>query len=185
MTKTTLFQALEDRENPDYIENNGPFECKWNNTWLGSGYYFWDAFKKNAEWWGTARYGNSYVICKAEFSYNHDNCLDLINEKHLQSFNETVQFLRKKGLFKENTTTVAKIIAFLKKTNSFKYSAVRAHDANSIKNPDFKRQIKFEEGRGFNLDLEPPYQICIYKPLSNSKLSNYKIIYPEEYVEVV
>ena len=38
-----IFQTLEDRNNPDEVESQGPFICT-NNPWLGKGYYFWDTF---------------------------------------------------------------------------------------------------------------------------------------------
>ena len=47
-----IFQTLEDRNNPDEVESQGPFICT-NNPWLGKGYYFWDTFLDLAHWWGT------------------------------------------------------------------------------------------------------------------------------------
>lgn len=34
-----LYQTVEDRDNPDYVLENGPFKCI-SNAWLGDGYYF-------------------------------------------------------------------------------------------------------------------------------------------------
>ena len=36
------YQTLENRSNPDQIEEQGPFLCRHKNAWLGEGYYFWD-----------------------------------------------------------------------------------------------------------------------------------------------
>jgi len=41
LEKKIIYQTLEDRGNPDEIERNGPFSCNWNNSWLGTGCYFW------------------------------------------------------------------------------------------------------------------------------------------------
>ena len=52
MDKRTLFQAIKDLDNPDEIEQNGPFKCRREDAWLGEGYYFWDSFVELAHWWG-------------------------------------------------------------------------------------------------------------------------------------
>ena len=38
------YQTLENRNNPDQIEEQGPFLCNRKSAWLGEGYYFWDSF---------------------------------------------------------------------------------------------------------------------------------------------
>lgn len=40
MDRRTLFQAVKDLDNPDEIEQNGPFKCRREDAWLGEGYYF-------------------------------------------------------------------------------------------------------------------------------------------------
>ena len=69
------YQTLENRNNPDKIEEQGPFLCSHKNAWLGKGYYFWDSFIENAHWWGQkgARYKNGYVICESTFELDEDN----------------------------------------------------------------------------------------------------------------
>jgi len=66
-----IYQTLEDRNNPDVVENQGPFLCNRKDVWLGIGYYFWDSFIENAHWWGKegARYKN-YFICESSFELN-------------------------------------------------------------------------------------------------------------------
>lgn len=39
-----LYQTVEDRNNPDDVEQHGPFLCTNKMAWLGHGYYFWDTF---------------------------------------------------------------------------------------------------------------------------------------------
>jgi hypothetical protein len=81
----TIYQTLENRGNLDFIENNGPFICKRNNAWLGTGYYFWESFIENAHWWGKEcnNYPNGYVICKAIYTENEEKCF---NEKYFACF---------------------------------------------------------------------------------------------------
>lgn len=44
MDKRALFQAVKDLDNPDEIEQNGPFKCRRKDAWLGEGYYFLGLF---------------------------------------------------------------------------------------------------------------------------------------------
>lgn len=60
-----VYQTLDDRGNPEEIENHGPYECRGGNSWLGPGFYFWDTHIQLGHWWGDTVYGNSYVVCKA------------------------------------------------------------------------------------------------------------------------
>ena len=39
----TGYHTVEDRDNPDEIEADGPFKCTRGDAWLGPGYYFWDS----------------------------------------------------------------------------------------------------------------------------------------------
>lgn len=59
MDRRTLFQAVKDLDNPDEIEQNGPFKCRREDAWLGEGYYFWDSFVELAHWWGRESLGNA------------------------------------------------------------------------------------------------------------------------------
>jgi len=186
----TLFQTLEDRDNPEYIESNGPFDCNWPNTWLGSGYYFWDTFVKNAHWWGSVRYNvrdKNYVICQAECSFDEDTCFDLAgNTKHLMFFSEVVDFMEEKGLLDRKKHTVSRVINYLRDNIDFKYEAIRVYGVNSIsqRQQDYLSQMKFEKNKSQYLDFNPPFQFCIFKK-TGLKLKNYKIIFPDHYIDVV
>lgn len=46
-----IFQTLEDRDNPDKVEQHGPYQSEMSH-WLGKGYYFWDRNITRAHWWG-------------------------------------------------------------------------------------------------------------------------------------
>lgn len=186
MKKKTLYQTLEDRGNPDYIEANAPFLCKWRNTWLGEGYYFWDTFIENAHWWGEVRYGNTYVICKATCDYDPLNCFDLVGDtEHMLDFNKTIEFLRSQKLINDDTT-VARVLEFLKtKTGSFNYEAIRVYGIKSISEhkeayKKYRHRLIFELSKPQYLDYKPAIQICLFKK-NSLNLRDIKIEYPDEY----
>ena len=56
-----IYQTVEDRGNPDYVEQHGPFICTNKNAWLGEGYYFWDTIIELAHWWGNLCYKDSRI----------------------------------------------------------------------------------------------------------------------------
>ena len=81
-----IFQTLEDRNNPDEVESQGPFICT-NNPWLGKGYYFWDTFLDLAHWWGKQVHSGNYIICQTFIEDNSEYILDLVgNTQHLIEF---------------------------------------------------------------------------------------------------
>ena len=46
------FQTLEDMDNIDIVELNGPFPCIHKGAWLGYGCYLWDSRIEWAIDWG-------------------------------------------------------------------------------------------------------------------------------------
>lgn len=177
-----LYQTVEDRDNPDHIEANAPFICTAANAWLGIGYYFWDTLIDNAHWWGNVRYRNGYVI--VEYSclpFHSEKCFDLHgNMEHLKYFNEIIEYLKTKKLFRPDTT-VARVIEFLKaKANMLeKYDSIRAYGFYSKSD---KNTILFVSGQRYYLDLTPAVQVCLFTKNSLG-LSTGKIIYPDHYDE--
>lgn len=162
-----IFQTLEDRDNPNYVERNGPFPCNRTNAWLGDGYYFWDTFVENAHWWG--EYCNNsngrYIICKAVCDYDPNLCFDLTggNMQHLEYFNEVILMMKKQGLFTEKTT-VARIIKYLKDDlKIFKYEASRVYGvlSKSVQSK-YSSTVLFSIGKPQYLDTKPAIQICFY-----------------------
>ncbi|MFP5040485.1 hypothetical protein [Parasediminibacterium sp. JCM 36343] len=185
MAKKILYQTLENRDNPDDVENWGPFPCKWPNTWLGTGYYYWDTFITNAHWWGNHRYKGKHIICTCECDYNTEKCFDLVGTtEHLVDFDECVELMRSKNLLNRKTT-VGRVIAHMKDTlKIFHYEAVRVYGINSVspiqENDNFLFRLNFEVGKIQYLDVKPAIQICIYKK-NGLGLKNYSIIYPDEF----
>jgi hypothetical protein len=184
----TVYQTLEDRGNPDYVENNGPFPCNRNNAWLGNGYYFWDSFIENAHWWGCegSRFTNGYFICEAIYDFDETICFNLIdNPQHFQLFNNTKKIMLEKGLYVPNQTTVARIIEHIKNTlKVFKYEAIRVYGINSksFNSPYSNRTIFDKKHNTKYLDSLPAIQICFYSK-SSLNFRDYTLIYPPEYTD--
>lgn len=178
----TLYHTLEDRDNPDYIESNAPFPCDAKNAWLGNGYYFWDSLIANAHWWGKSHCKGNYVIVEYNCdSHVNNKCLDLHgNMEHLKWFNEVIDLLKSQNLY-THTTTVAKVIEYLKNKTDFEttYEAIRAygHFSRSERNTI---SIPFEVNKPFYLEQIPAVQICLFRKKSLN-LSAGKIVYPNHY----
>lgn len=184
MPHKVIFQTLENRDNPDLIERDGPFSCKWDNTWLGEGYYYWDTFIQIAHWWGNIRYNNKHIICQADCDFDTEKCFDLVGStEHLCIFSDSLDKLKGRGLL-TNKTTVARVLHHMRKTlKIFHYEAIRVYGIDSVskhKNPEFSYRIIFEHNRFQYLDYKPAIQICIYNKYGLN-LKNYKIIFPDEY----
>lgn len=182
-----VFQTLEDRGTDlGKLESNGPYPCRWENSWLGDGYYFWDTFIENAHWWGEEIrcYPNGYIICKAVCDFNDTECFDLVgNTEHLELFYDTFEFLKSKGLANEGTR-VKRIIEYLRNSvKIFKFSAIRVY---GIRSKDYRSRFSytqiFEKNKSQYLDVKPAIQICFYSKTSLN-LRDFKIVYPEEYIE--
>lgn len=186
MIVTTVYQTLENRNNRNDVEKNGPFSCNWENTWLGDGYYFWDTFIENAHWWGNEirKYENGYFICKAICDFNHDECFDLVgNTSHLIILYETYKLLKDEGLV-DNTTTVKRLVRFLKDDiKKFNYTAIRALGVRSKNfNSIFSFTLNFEDNKPQYLDFKPAIQICFFSK-DSLNLRNYQLIFPHEMLE--
>jgi len=184
----TVYQTLEDKDNPDHIENQGPFMCKRENAWLGSGFYFWESFIQNAHWWGSEcnNYKNGYVICKAFYTEDSSKCFNLIDDEvHLKMFNDTKALLLEKGLYFEGKTTVSRIINYLKDDlKIFKFEATRIFGINSKSyKSQFSNQTIFDSRNPQKyFDSLPAIQICFYSK-NSLNLRNYSIVYPDHYID--
>jgi hypothetical protein len=179
-----IYQTLKNKENPDYIKDNGPFKCNWKNSWAGEGYYFWDSFIENAHWWGSNHQQNNYIIAEAKIDVSTSTCFDLVgNTKHMKDFGDSIDLMKSKNLFKQNTT-VARVIHYMKDTlKIFDFYAIRLYGINSKdKNLVPNYRISFELKKPQYLDYKPAIQICIYN-ISKLNFKNWQIVYPDEYIE--
>lgn len=180
-----LYQTLEDRGNPDHIEANAPFHCNWKNAWLGDGYYFWDTFIENAHWWGSTRYGTSYVICRGICDFSSHNCFDLVGDtEHMQDFSAVIDLLKERKKI-DGKTTVATVITFLKNKVGFSFEAIRVYGIQSISSykSEYERyvhRLPFELNKVQYLDYKPAIQLCLFKSKSLN-LRDLRIEFPDEY----
>lgn len=183
MNTKTLYQTVDNKDNPDEVENKGPFLCK-RTPWLGKGYYFWDSFIELAHWWGRQGYANNYMICEAICNDNPNDIFDLLgNTDHMKEMRMYKELLEKRKQ-KEKITPAFILMHMQKHSGSFHYAAIRACGIDSI-NKDYKlraNRMIFKEGNRAYLDLTPAIQICV---LDKKKigLSNYRVIFPTEYCQ--
>ena len=118
------YQTLEDRDNIDYVENEGPFKCTRSDAWLGHGYYFWDT---NIDWainWGNKsfkRTGKEYIIGHSKIDLSN-KCFDLVgNVQHEIDFKNSFEIFKKSKLTSQIINpTVPEIIEFMKKNKIFR-----------------------------------------------------------------
>ncbi|MFL0684032.1 MAG: hypothetical protein ACJLTB_12550 [Algoriphagus aquaeductus] len=183
----TLYQTLEDRENPDQIENEGPFICRDSEAWLGQGYYFWDTHIELGHWWGIRAYGiESYVICRA-YGIIDSSCWDLIGiGQHRLEFEQACKLLIDEGISTKDDLIVPNVIEFLKRKKMFPYKAIRTLSMDTIQPNQTEEwlvlKIKFNKRRKSYLDLHPAIQLCLFEKRGLS-LKDYVIVFPDNYVE--
>ncbi len=188
MATRTVYQTLENKGTPNSIENDGPFPCNRKNAWLGQGYYFWESFIENAHWWGSEcnNYANGYVICRAFYTESEEKCFNLIdNPNHFRMLNQTIDLMETRGLYQRNKTTVSRIIEYLRNTlHIFTFEATRVYGVNSKSlKSDYSKVTIFSLNQAHSyLDSLPAIQICFYTKKSLN-LNNYKIVYPDEYID--
>lgn len=181
----TLYQTLADKENPEYVEQNGPFECSKKNAWFGNGFYFWDTFIENAHWWGEISYNNSYIITSGKCDFDREKCFDLTGSdtSHNIIFCDALKIIQESQILEK--ITVPRVIEFLKMNTQFTFEAIRGYGINTISpNGDFKKYVKrlnFKIGSFQYLDYLPAIQICLLEKKSLN-YREHKIVYPEIYV---
>ncbi|MCZ8020418.1 MAG: hypothetical protein O9302_08775 [Cyclobacteriaceae bacterium] len=182
----TLFQTLEDRENPDVIERDGPFQCRFKTAWLGLGYYFWDTHIQLGHWWGRLNYPSGYVICRSSAILD-DTCWDLHgNGRHREEFEKTCEELISKKLSTRDSLLVPQVITYLANSKRFPFRAIRALGMESISHNLTDNfvvfRIKFKYDKKSFLDLRPPVQLCLLDRKALT-LKDYVIVYPDHYVD--
>lgn len=180
-----LYQTLEDRCNPEEVEQHGPYKCTRDDAWLGSGYYFWNHFIDLAHWWGRTAYpGSSYMICRQTGDIDgNPEILDLFAD--LVTIDAVRQYAQKmRELFSQEKLIVKTVLEHMKKTKVLDdYKAVRIEGHNSTNRDELLRdqRLKFKPGLGqyTYFDLVPPVQVCVYdKSVLND---DFQVVYPDEY----
>lgn len=188
----SLYQTLEDLDNADFVEKNGPFKCETSKAWLGHGYYFWDTHIELGHWWGKMAYpGNEYMICKGHAKLD-STCWDLHgNGEHRLQFMEICNELVRSGLTTKSKLLASQVISMFIRKNKFTYKAIRALGVYSIKDNTFLpkelnltliERVRFINKNIAYLDLHPPIQVCLIEKRALS-LTDYKVVYPQHYCD--
>lgn len=180
---SVLYQTLEDRNNVDYVEANGPFLGDVRERWLGKGYYYWDSIIDAAHYWGYVSYklnGKNYIIAKTELNIPQDRLLNLLEPEQIIMFSKWMDSFAQ--TFPDVDVTVEKVITHAENImgTAFPYIAIKAEFRNSFKNRGYQARIYPNRGGKAYLDLKPPVQICI-RDKSIIGADNFKVIYPIEY----
>lgn len=175
-----LYQTLEDRDNPDEIENHGPYSCN-KEPWFGEGYYFWDTFIQLAHWWGKIGYRSNYVIGRLFYPYNPENFFDITgaNPGHLEDLQDCI-----KEYFGslQAKYTISQVIELMKeRTNLLEvYQGIRGRGIHITDIPE--NDIPLKTGNHYyRFELFPPIQICIFDKSSFQKYQ-FKIVWPKHYI---
>lgn len=173
------YHTVEDRDNADEVEANGPFMCVRSNAWLGDGYYFWDSDLDLAHEWGRFGYEvrrKKYLICQGEIQ--HDDCIfDLVGWIPHQKAFLTVMDLLLEQLPAGSEPRMVDVLDFLRSNDVFPYNAIRAADKHSQ-----SREVKFGGKRGEYAVLNQRTQICLINK-KNLVLASFRIIFPTKYVK--
>ncbi len=178
-----LYQTLEDCDNVDSVEANGPFLGNVRNRWLGRGYYYWDTFINSAHFWGRVSYlnvGKRYIIAQSEVSIPPEKVLNLLEPSDLTKFAAWIDEYAK--TFPKSEVTIEKVLTHAENIvgKDFPYVAIRAEFRNCVNIPDYQDRI-YPNGKAY-LDLKPPIQICIKDRRVIGK-DNFKVVYPECYMD--
>jgi len=174
------YQTLEDTDDIDHIETEGPFECTRSGAWLGIGYYFWDT---NIDWaiaWGENAYGvygKEYVIGRCKINLAID-CFDLVGSvKHQNDLLEVIEvMIKSKKIKNSNEAIIPNVLSFMKSNNIFPFKSIRAADMhNNIVKLQYKKDKKEY------MVVNQRVQICVIEK-KDVLLRPFSVIYPEKYL---
>ena len=180
------YQTLEDKDNIDEIEMDGPYQCTHRSAWLGTGRYLWDTnFQWALEWGPIAycKYGKDFVIGKCKVVLD-EHCYDLHGSvAHWLDFKEIVDSLIDTGYLSKDKITVPKVIEYLKKKGLFDYKSIRAVDYPGSPNK-LAFRIKNHKGRARiqeHMLMNQRVQICVIEK-KDVILPPFLVVYPEKYL---
>lgn len=180
---SVLYQTLEDLDNVDYVEANGPFPGNVRERWLGEGYYYWDTIIDAAHYWGIVSYknkGKDYIIAKSEVDIPNENLLNLLEPEQIVMFSKWRDSFAK--TFPESSVTVEKVLKHAENIMgaAFPYIAIKAEFKDCFKYKEYQDRIYPNPYARAYLDLRPPVQVCI-RHKSVIGPDNFKVIFPIEY----
>jgi len=156
----TGYYTLENKDNFDEIEVDGPFDCTHKGAWLGTGSYFWDT---NIDWaheWGDIGYrrrGKKYCITETKIDLSN-NCFDLFGSVSSQNeLIECIDVMIESGKIKNaKEAIIPNLIEFMKEKEIFSYSSIRAADMHKK-----IMRLRFREDRGEYMIINQRVQICV------------------------
>jgi len=160
MFETIVHQTLQNKNNNKEVETNGPYPTSdIKNSFLGSGYYFWDNHIELAKFWGRIRCNNNYIVCEGELKVDKNDFLDLVGSR-----NDQIHFLKLVSTLNMQNQSIGKTIEALKALEKeekgiFPYKAIRVMD--SLPKKKFpQKQLKFSNKENYSI-LAPMYIICL------------------------
>ncbi len=176
----TGYQTLEDKDNIDEIELDGPFQCTHKGAWLGTGCYFWDT---NFDWaldWGDIAYqkrNKEFVVGKCNIDLSKD-CFDLFGVvQHQIDLKECIEVMIESGKIRSaKEATISNLIQFMKNQKIFNYKSIRAADMHRN-----VFRLKFRGDRAEHMIINQRVQICVIDK-KDVLLHPFKVIYPEKYL---
>ena len=180
------FQTLEDLDNIDEVEMDGPFPCFRRTAWLGLGSYLWDSRFDWALDWGKFAYsynGKDFIIGRCRVDLTND-CFDLFGSvKHQFDFQEVVRvMLESKKIRNESEAIVPNVIEFMKRKGIFNYKSIRAYDMHKVKQYYFRVDSVSGKPKEYIM-MNQRVQICVIER-KNILLRPFQVIYPEKYKEI-
>lgn len=183
--ETIGYNAVEDRNDPEYVRKNAPFLCNHKSAWLGSGYYFWEKDEDRGHEWGKIGYKNKYILGKSTLVL--PNCLDLLGDvDDMKYFKYLLKILKEQhqkfNIKDPNDIPMGKAIEYLKQI-SLKGKYADIFDFDSIRSVDYppsSQPIKYVKTREEVLYLNPRVQICVIN--KKECVKSYEIIYPKHYL---
>lgn len=180
------YQTLEDKDNIDEIELDGPFKCTRPDAWLGDGCYLWDSNMEWAKQWGKNVYqhhGKDFVIGRCSLLID-ESCFDLFgNVSHQMEFKKLIEILVEHQFIEKERITVPVLIEYLKRKGIFEFKSIRAADFQG--SPD-KLAFRLKNIRGKwivreHMLLNQRVQICVIHK-KNVILPPFLVVYPEKYL---
>jgi hypothetical protein len=177
------FQTLEDMDNIDIVELNGPFPCIHKGAWLGYGCYLWDSRIDWAIDWGHFVYTSKqkeFIIGRTWIDLRKE-CFDLMgNVQHQYDFQEIIKvMIESKKIKKNEEAIVANVIEFMKNKNLFPFKSIRAADMRNVKKYFFRIDSISGKPKEYMM-INQRVQICVIS--KKDVLSElFEVIYPEKY----
>lgn len=177
------FQTLEDKDNIDIVELDGPFPCTHKGAWLGYGCYLWDTRFDWAIDWGHIAYTSKqkvFIIGRTWIDITKE-CFDLMgNVQHQFDFQEIIKvMIESKKIKRDEDAIVANVIEFMKTKGLFPFKSIRAADMRNVKKYYFRIDSKTGIPKEYMM-INQRVQICVIKK-KDVLLRSFEVVYPEKY----